>query len=152
MKLHSDFLEASDLRLAARHAGVRFTTFEERGSRSRAARFDVILSGSSSRNQNFSRGSGNKAATWDEWGVFLAILFFLDPRMVSTDHYSSGEHFDWATAGRYRLGSGFSLADQHRNHRWEYSGEAVTGAYSVHACTGCNAVRRFAFDFEAIRG
>lgn len=153
MRIHSDFLEASDLRLAARVAGIGFTRFEEKGSRTRDHAFDVIMTGSSPRRQNCRRSDGDYAATWDEWGVFLSLLFFLDPRALAGSKknpaYASGAHFDWATGGRYRVGSGFDLAGSHKLHRWEFSGDCVTGAYAVHECQ-CGAVRRMTFDFDAI--
>jgi hypothetical protein len=137
MRIHSDSIDALEIRKAARLAGVGFTRFSLHGSRSRAFAFDIILTGNSPRNQN---GGDEKAATWDQWGHFLNTLFSLDADMV-TPYYENADHFHWTTGGRY---VDFDLADDHvKGHKWQYSGETVTGAYMVHECTGCGAVRRF---------
>jgi len=139
MRIHSDSIESLEVRKAARLAGVQFTRFSLHGSRSREAAFDVILTGSSPRNQNFSRGDADKAATWDEWGHFLGTLFALDPAMV-TPYYSCADDFHWQTGARFH---DFDLSTQHAaGHRWCYSGDSVTGSYSVHECK-CGAIRRF---------
>jgi hypothetical protein len=135
MRMHSDFIEDLDVRKAARAAGVDFTRFDLKGSRTRDHAFDVILTGSSSRRQN---GGSDYAATWDEWGVFLGTLFALDPRMVTTP-YESGAHFDWSTGGQYRDGAS---PDRHKNHKWEWFGSSATGNYHAHECQ-CGAIRRF---------
>jgi len=137
MRIHSDFIEDLDVRKAARRASVDFTRFDLKGSRSRDHAFDVILTGSSSRNQNM--GGPDKAATWDEWGIFLGTLFALDPAMV-TPYYESADHFDWATGGRYR--DGVLRGEAHQNHKWEWTGSSAGGNYFVHECQ-CGAIRRF---------
>lgn len=138
MKIHSDALDELEIRKAARRAGIGFTRFEIGNSRSREQRFDIILTGSSPRRQNF--GGEDMAATWDEWGIFLGILFDLDPQARS-EQYESGEHFTWATGGRYATNSLTPLT-QHTTHRWQHSDEVVTGSYYVSECK-CGAVRRF---------
>jgi hypothetical protein len=138
MKIHSDALDTTEIRKAARRAGVSFTRFDLGNSRSRAQRFDIILTGSSSRRQNF--GGEDMAATWDEWGIFLGILFALDPQARS-DHYESLDHFTWATGGRFADGS-LTRLTQHATHRWEHSGAVVTNSYYVSECQ-CGAIRRF---------
>ena len=138
MRIHSDSITELEVRKAARRAGVDFTRFDLGNSRSREHRFDVILTGSSSRRQNF--GGEDMAATWDEWGIFLGTLYGLDPAAHS-ERYASGEHFAWSTGGRYADGSLTPLL-QHANHRWESSGDSVTGSYHVSECT-CGAIRRF---------
>jgi len=137
MRIHSDFTETLDLQKAAHVADVAFTRLGLHGSRSRAQAYDVILTGSSSRNQNM--GGTDKAATWDEWGIFLGVLFGLDPHMV-TPYYADADHFDWATGGRYR--DGVLRGTEHKNHKWEYAGQSAGRGYSVHECQ-CGAIRRF---------
>jgi len=139
MRIHSDSVSELEVRKAATLAGVGFTRFALKGSRSRAQAFDVILTGSSTRRQNF--GGPDMAATWDEWGIFLGHLFGLDPAMVAKDAYASAEHFHWATGGRYRDGN-LRPSTQHPKHTWEYTGQSAAGAYSVHECA-CGAIRRF---------
>lgn len=118
-----------------------------RGSRSHARSLDVYLTGTSSRRPN-NRGNGDDyAATWDEWGMFLARLFAADPDMVAgtvaNPIYACAAHFHWATGSRF-----YSLTPdkQHRNHRWEYGGEAIAGGFTVSGCTcgpnPCGAYRR----------
>lgn len=134
MRLHSDFIEADDVRKAARLAGVHFTRFGLHGSRKRAQAFDVILSGSSSRRQN---GGDDYAATWDEWGSVLGYLFALDSRMV-TPYYSDAADFDFQTGGQYRGGA---LPVRHKLHKWHFQNESFNWAYSEHRCE-CGAVLR----------
>jgi len=136
MRMHTSFLETSDLYRAARIAGVGFTRLETKGSRKRERAFDVILTGSSPRNQNF--GGEDKAATWDEWGVFLGVLFGIDPNAV-TPYYSCGEDYHWQTANRFV--TPLPVSERHTQHRWEFSGRAATGAYAVHECK-CGALMR----------
>jgi hypothetical protein len=137
MKIHSDALDELEIRKAARRAGVYFTKFEIGNSRSREQRFDIILTGSSPRRQNF---GDDMAATWDEWGIFLGILFDLDPQAHS-ERYESLDHFTWATGGRYADGSLTPLL-QHATHRWQHSDVVVTNTYYVSECK-CGAIRRF---------
>ena len=138
VRLHSSFLETSDLRRAARVAGVGFTRLNLKGSRSRDHAFDFILTGHSPRRQNF--GGEDYAATYDEWGVLLGVLFDLDPTAVVPGVYQSGEHFHWATTDRYREGM---PADTHPQHKWEWAGDVVTGSYRMHHCTKCSATLRY---------
>ena len=135
MKIHSTALDVLEIRKTAELAGVTFTRFDLKGSRKRAQGYDIILAGHSPRRQN---GGEDMAATWDQWGHFLGTLFDLDPEMV-TPYYVNAEDFHWQTGGRYR---DFDIADEHVSHKWEFSGEAVTGSYMVHQCQ-CGAIRRF---------
>jgi hypothetical protein len=153
MRIHSDSISDLEIRKAARIAGVQFTRFGLHGSRSHEQAFDVILTGSSTRHQN---GGPDKAATWDEWGIFLGTLFNLDAAMVcgtvKRPIYASAEHFHWSTGGRYAgTPTAADFARAH-NHKWEFTGESMTGTYWVHECggrNGCGAVRRFG-DWEAV--
>lgn len=140
MKIHSDHLDILEVRKAATVAGVDFTRLGHKGSRSREFAFDVILTGSSPRRQN---GGEDPAATWDEWGIFLAALFTVDPDMVTT-YYESAEHFHWSTGGRFLPGNlrPSTQCTRRAGHKWEWTGQAMTGSYSVHECS-CGAIRRF---------
>lgn len=142
MRIHTDTLTASDLQAAAQLAGVTLS-YSNHGSRSHRGAVDVTLSGSSGRMPNTgNRGAASygssPAATWDEWGIFLGELFRRDPDAVAPRVYFSGEHFRWATGARFDT---LTPADQHKRHRWQYNGESVTGAYSVHECK-CGALLR----------
>jgi len=116
MRIHSDIIVNRDIydatdyatrltRTTAKdrgvyaHATVRATRMDLHGSRKRARAFDVLLTGTNTRGQN-----GNPrtpAATYDEWGNFLAHLFSIDPAMVC-DYYASAEDFHAKTDGKYR--------------------------------------------------
>ena len=140
MRIHSDTVDTLEMRKAARLAGVGFTRFDLKGSRSRAAAFDVILTGTSGRRQNF--GGEDEAATWDEWGIFLGHLHRLDPNL-KTPYYAGEDHYTWATGGRFT--PDFTPLSQHQRHKWEFSGIGVTGSYSVFECggkNGCGTIMR----------
>ncbi len=141
MRIHTDAITELEARKAARLAGVGFTRFGLHGSRSRDHAFDVILTGSSNRRQNTRGATDDMAATWDEWGIWLGILFNLDPAMTIPAAYESAEHFHWATGGRYKAGN-LRPSTAHANHKWEWTGQSATGSYSVHECE-CGAIRRF---------
>lgn len=137
MRIHTSLTE-QDMRDAARLAGVQFERLAQHGSRSRDHAFDFILTGSSGRRGNF--GGDYEAATWDEWGIVLGELFRRDPNAhCGKNSYESGEHFRWVTGGRFDT---LTPADQHRNHKWEYSGVVVTGSYHVAECS-CGAIQRW---------
>lgn len=132
MRIHANNLTVADIHNAAEHLGIRVS---EHGSRKRNRAFEVALYGSSFRRTQ--DGSG-QAATWDEWGDFLAALFDADDSVTVPRIYESPDHFHWATGARY-----MGEYESHSNHKWEYEGECVTGSYSVHKCK-CGAIRRTA--------
>lgn len=132
MRIHTS-LYALEISQAARVAGVSLTRMTEHGSRSHLRAFEVNLTGSNSRYQN---GGEHKAATWDEWGMFLGHLFQQDPG-AKASFYGSGEHFHWATGDRFRDGA---PSDPHPQHRWEFFGSF--DRYHEHVCTGCSAIVR----------
>lgn len=105
MRIHSDKVTLSDITEAERFATrnspgvdpVIATRWTEHGSRKRTRAWDVILTGSNSRRQN---GGPDQAATWDEWGWFLAHLFTVDPNAVAGP-YKGSEDFHRKTANVY---------------------------------------------------
>lgn len=120
---------------AALKAGVSFGKLVAHGSRTREHAFEVQLLGTSTRRPNSgSRGVGRDdyAATWDEWGIFLADLFEADPDIVCQP-YNGAADFYYKTDGRYES---LRKEDQHRNHKWEF---AAPGAQECN----CGAVRRW---------
>lgn len=168
MRIHSDHLTTSDIYTAARHARVDVVNLTEHGSRSRDHAFNVNLEGESRRRPNggtYGRGyASGYAATWDQWGVFLAILFDIDPGAVcwaydgrdaflaktcerftapslgtgiSTNYnvVNGRAHHD-ASVTVHRLGADYWPSDAHGDHRFEYAGVPRT-----RACTKCSAVR-----------
>jgi len=120
MIMHTDTITLADIgeatRYATREGGqprgehVIATRWTERGSRKRARAFDVILSGNNSRRQNGGTRYADHgrdaefAATYDEWGHFLAFLFAIDPRMV-TPYYNGADDFHTKTANEYKAGA-----------------------------------------------
>lgn len=124
MRIHTSATEA-DLETAADLAGVNFVRVAEHGSRTRERAFEVILSGSSSQTI---QGGGRKAATWDEWGVFLAYLYGIDPDLCCWA-YNSVHGFNTLTGGRFVNGW---PNDAHGDHSWEWR---AGGGY----CRRCSA-------------
>lgn len=116
MRLWSDKIEYEHQLYAALHdAGlwtdcrlhvVKHTT----PARHRTHRFDVILSGEAERHTRF-RNWGTttnreypletRAATWMDWGWFLAILFRYDPDML-TPYYAGRDDFVACTTREYQ--------------------------------------------------
>ncbi|AXH49818.1 hypothetical protein KNU02_gp93 [Gordonia phage Pleakley] len=160
MKLHTNTLTAADISDAARLASAAYTTDDNgktprpiaavgvardsrHGSRSRARAFDVILTGDATHATQSGDGRG---ASWDQWGLFLAVLFDRDPSLTVPGVYVDAEHFAWSTGDRYgvgRDGSPFIVGhDYHRRHRWEYTGTAAGNRYAVNTCNGCAAHTR----------
>ena len=125
MKLHSDTLTSADVYTAMERAKQRghvsrltiFDKMEEKKSRTRKNGFEIHLewigekvkgdgrrwtnSGKGGAN-SYDNGSGCYAATYDEWGWFIAELFDKDANAVF-GHYKGKEHFDTYTKGAYML-------------------------------------------------
>lgn len=150
MRIHSDTLTMLNLYEAARTARVEFDRFDAKGSRKRDHAFDVTLFGESRRRPNNRGTSGpdDYAATWDQWGVFLAFLFNLDPDMA-TPYYADADEFDYRTNRRFEKrtkfftpgGSGVVVwwpADAHGDHTFRFSGTPLE-----QSCTKCSAVQRW---------
>lgn len=116
MRIHTT-LNGSDFTAAARKAGVSFERCSLHGSRTHTRAYDVILSGSSPRRRNTGQSASRTddyAATWDEWGIFLAELFRRDPATKCT-YYRDAADFHWQTDGRFKT---LTLNEQHRTHNW----------------------------------
>jgi hypothetical protein len=106
------------------------------GSKTHERAYDIKLSGDSSRyaqNQNY------KAATFDQYGVFIEWLYRSDP-LMSTRDYFDYHHFVWTFEDRYaKIIDGTLKA--HKQHKWEWNGHNATGSYSVQSCK-CGATMR----------
>jgi hypothetical protein len=138
MRIHSDILTWADMYNAARKAGVVIEDLDRHASRSRATAFVFYLSGSSN---YMSNNRDHKAATWDEWGMFLAHLFSVDPQAHSgKNSYQSAEHFHWTTGNRFE---NLTPAYQHKRHNWGMGHACVTGSYSTAECNDCEAIQRW---------
>ena len=100
MKLYSTRITSEDIGNAARTAGVGFQdTFSRKGwfvpirefrSRSGAPAFEFFLHGSSPYRAQHDRSEF--AATWTEWGIFIAALFEIDPD-ATIGHYKGQAEF-----------------------------------------------------------
>lgn len=138
MRIHSDVLTGTDLFDAARVADMSFETYGEGGSRSRKKAFNVLCSGNSTRN---AMSNEFKAATWDQWGVLLGILFDKDPNMhTGKNGYADRSDFHYKTDFRFQGDrSGIDVKSSH-SHRWTF-----TGVARVNACKSddCSAVVRW---------
>lgn len=149
MRIHTDTVTVANIYDAARTARVTLDRFVVCGSKSRDHAFDITLQGESRRNQN---GGDGKAATWDQWGVFLAILFSLDENLTIPRAYADGEQFAFRTADRFGAPDVVMTAtgyqdkftsygepfDAHGDHTFRYSGMP-----RQQECTKCSATQRW---------
>lgn len=138
MRIHTDLLEA-DIREAGRLAKVGFQRLNPKGSRVKARAFDVILSGRGRMGTRYGDNQGMQSATWDEWGVFLGILFAHDSTASAPPYYVNAEHFEWSTDGRFSDGQEVTLC---RHMKWDWNGESVTKRYYVQQCAKCGTLKR----------
>lgn len=153
MRIHTDTLTTRDIYEAARIGHADVVVLTEHKSRSRDHAFTVKLEGDSRRRPNGGRTGGDGsgyAATWDQWGVFLAVLFDRDPEMV-TPYYADAYTFHWQTDFRFvpqtkyfnAAGSGVIVwwpEDAHGDHTFRFAGEP-----GGQECTKCSAIRRWQF-------
>jgi hypothetical protein len=100
MRIHSDTLTADDIEKAALQVADVSPIIEgPKRSRKRAQAFEVALRGHGKRhvrppaNGDVSMGY---AATWHDWGWFLALVYDADPN-AWIPYYGSVETFDAAT-------------------------------------------------------
>ena len=131
MRIHSDTLTSLDIYRATDNLPGVYAEVSPRGSRSHANAYEVRLTGNSTRRTMDGR---DQAATWDEWGVFFAAIFDVDPAAVAgsvkSPNYRSGAHYHAVT--RYRFDADGLPSDTHQDHRWDFNGY-------VNACTKCSA-------------
>lgn len=131
MRIHSNTLTSLDIYRAADALPGVYVQVETRGSRSHSGAFEVRLEGTSSRLTMDKQG---QAATWDEWGVFIAAIYEVDPvavfGSVKTPNYRDSAHFHAVT--RYRFDADALPSDTHQQHKWDYVG-------GVNQCTKCSA-------------
>jgi uncharacterized glyoxalase superfamily metalloenzyme YdcJ len=105
MRIHADHATATDIRRAARYVAltgrgsVHLDTLTEHRSRSRRRAFEVKLTGSNPRRNASNTG---QAATWDEWGWFLAALYSVDAGIIAGP-YQSRQGFDANTRGAFTV-------------------------------------------------
>jgi len=147
MRIHTNRLEIDEIEWAATRANdnladselrrpITIESLTQHRSLSRARAFDVKLSGDSARSGH---AGGYKAATWDQWGEFLAMVFENDHVATVPGVYLSRAHFHWTTTGRYALRGNFEYC---RQHRFRYSDYSADGTYDKFRCSKCDAMLR----------
>jgi hypothetical protein len=138
MKIHTSATR-EQVAEAMRTAMVQPDRFEEKGSRSHVRAFDVTLTGGSNRRPNNGDYNPNSyAATWDQWGVFIAAIFAIDPDSKMT-YYANAADFHWQTD--WRFGDGQFVrwpSDAHGDHKFEF-----TGTVGQQECSKCSAIKRW---------
>lgn len=142
MRIHVDLIDASLIRGAASAAGATIETLTQHRSQSRRRAFEVKLTGNSARRPNGgSYGAGDDyAATWDQWGVFLGLLFGVDPVMFTT-YDKSADAFSYHTGGRFDgLDADHIVIPLSHDHVFR-----PTGVPGEQACIkpNCTGVQRF---------
>ena len=90
MKIHSDILEHGHL-VATLPARV-YAKPLRCGSRKRDHGFIVYLEGSSPRRSQHDRDA--YAATWDEWGIWIAALYDIDTEAIIGTYESREDFYD----------------------------------------------------------
>lgn len=140
MRIHSDYLTFEDMYAATRTRGMELRAVVElRGSKSRKYAYDVFLSGSGRQSQAIVL-DGDQSATWDEWGLYLEYLFYIDPDMIANPYkgknskYTSKDLFEIATMGRFK---NLRWGNSHNQHRW-----VLDQGTKVHHCK-CGASANF---------
>ena len=137
MRIHTN-VDESVIRNAAEIARVRFTRFSTHKSKTAKFGYEITLSGESRRRQN---GGDDYAATWDQWGIFLSVIYESDPNAKCWAYRDAGD-FDYKTNDRFRpleLGNQkfYRPSDNHGDHKW------IVGIPYMQKCKKCSAVRRW---------
>jgi hypothetical protein len=126
MRLHTDKLQYVDILRALTASwetspdggGYHADVVERKGSRTRDHAFEIALVGLSSRHKRarawgekrasgyyLDRSSNPRAASYDDWGYFIAQLFKLDPDAVFGP-YKGVDDFNAQTKHRFELDNG----------------------------------------------
>lgn len=123
MRIHSDTLTRESLGgMLADLPGVYFDHISTHGSRKRRRGLEVRLIGNS---PYWNMAGTDKAATWDEWGVFMARVFDADPFALIGGETEVA--FNLRT--NYRFDADGLPEDTHPRHTWGERGK----------CTKCSA-------------
>lgn len=105
MRIHTDVLTNADLRAAL--ARDNDLVAVRKGSRSRDHAYDVTLTGFGARHTRASgsvAAHGDKAATYTDWGRWIAKLFELDPNAIAGP-YRGADDFHTKTESVYDAAS-----------------------------------------------
>ena len=139
MRFHADKITREDVRAAAQFAEVNVEYLSEHKSRKAARAFEIKIGGSSNRlAQGFNHhGEVFNAATWDEWGMFIAFLFDRNPDMIAGD-YAGEDNFHYTTGWRF-CGDDYVAKRPKdlgcQSHRWDFNGNSLK-------CKKCSAILR----------
>jgi hypothetical protein len=134
MRIHLSALSHVDVNAALALSQTYAEKWEWHGSRRRPHALEITLRGNSKRRPNYGTGprtDDGYAATWDQWGVFLAKLFEVDPT-ITCDYYADADEFHTRTAGRFEDLSVIPPLDH--DHAWKFVG------VRTYACK-CGATR-----------
>lgn len=134
MRIHSDIITRDQI-IAAVPSTAYIGKLTEHRSQSRDHSFEVNLGGSGKTGGQWGQLDG-KAATWDEWGIFLSALYAIDPDMFTPAYPNGRSEFEWTTVNRF---DELDPTEQHTQHRWNFDGYSVTNSYAVHSCKGSKA-------------
>lgn len=155
MRLHSNTHLAGAIYNAAEVAGAEVFDVIHNDSRSHEHGFTVKLTGDAPNRPMYwdrDRDGDVRAASWDQWGIFLSVLFDRDPDMVvgsvSSPTYANVYDFDRKTNGRFattqvdggRVGPARTPDDMHNRHTFDYRGVQATGGH-IYRCRKCTAVK-----------
>lgn len=109
MRIHSDNLNTVTPPQLIRIMADRNVTIHvtgKHGSRKRRQAFEVALRGHGAQHRRAPQGrvtddpSSEKAATYDDWGRFLAALYSIDPTMIAGPYTSVGD-FNFRTEHKF---------------------------------------------------
>ncbi len=102
MKIHSDIIDQTGtFYAAAQDKSYAVSDITKVGSKSRRNAFNVYLGGSArARSQHWDGYDYVKAATYDEWGFFIATLYEIDPNMIAGP-YKGIDDFNTKTKHAY---------------------------------------------------
>lgn len=131
MRIHSNALTSLDIYRATNALPGVYAEVTPKGSRTHVGAFEIRLTGTSTRR---TMDGQDQAATWDEWGVFIAAIYEVDPAAVfgsvKSPNYRDSNHFHAVT--RYRFDADALPEDTHQQHNWRFNG-------AVNECTKCSA-------------
>lgn len=149
MRIHTNHpLPDSIFTNARQAAGVQHEKYSHHGSRTHATAREVILTGDSNRATNQRHAWPHdeytpRAASWDQWGIYLAFIFEQDPTARMT-YYRSAEHFHEVTGNRFNVAEGglrstTDVGYQKTSHKWQYDYERsapLSGPVVLHCVNG----------------
>ena len=105
MRIHTNVLAEKEL---ASHLGmpddVTIHVVSKHGSRTHRIAYEVALRGEGKRHRKApntrDESMPGKAATWDDWGQYLANLYRMDGTMIAGP-YKGRDHFHAVTNNKY---------------------------------------------------